>query len=330
MICLSFVLKVKLADSKNSFIMKLSIFLTICLPFYYISAISQPVATTRINKADSLMNEGNIPEAITEYKKLYSLNPKDQQIVYNYACALSIDNSVIRKFDSCFKYLNTAIELDTAITALMEPNLIPAREDKNWNIFENRLISMLNIKYKNPCKDIEYAKDLWRLGAYDQAYFNEIGIAGRKLGMRSSVASAIWKLKFMIQKKSQKELEQLVTVNGWPKISDVGSQAAMAAYLVAIHTNDGSQKKYLPMIRQTCEENELPWQRYANIFDRCLFNENKPQKYGTHTRFNEQTKSEELYPLEDETKVDEWRKELGLEPLAEYLARFNIKFPQKN
>jgi hypothetical protein len=94
--------------------------------------------------------------------------------------------------------------------------------------------------------------------------------------------------------------------------------------------NDGSQKKYLPMIRKSCEANELPWQRYANIYDRCLFNENKPQKYGTHTRYNEQTKREELYPLEDESKVDEWRKELGLEPLSDYLARFNIKFQPKH
>jgi hypothetical protein len=134
----------------------------------------------------------------------------------------------------------------------------------------------------------------------------------------------------MVQEKNQKELEQLVAAKGWPKISDVGQPAAMSAYLVAMHTNDGSQKKYLPMIWKCCQEKELPWQRYANIYDRCLFNENKPQKYGTHTRFNEQTKLEELYPLEDESKVDEWRKELGLEPLADYLARLNIKYqPQK-
>jgi hypothetical protein len=303
-------------------------FLIVCLSFCT-SVFSQPVAPNQRNKADSLMNEGNVMDAIAEYKRLYRLNPNDKSIVYNYACALSVDNSVIRQFDSCFKYLNKAVELDTSITALMDPDLIPAREDKNWNAFENKLIAMLNTKYNNPYKDIEYAKALWRLGAYDQAYFNEIGIAGRKLGMRSSVASAIWKLKFMIQEKSQKELEQLVAVKGWPKIIDVGGPAAMAAYLVAMHTNDGSQKKYLPMIKQSCEENELPWQRYANIYDRCLFNEKKPQKYGTHTRFNEQTRTEELYPLEDETKVDEWRKELGLEPLAEYLARNNIKFQPK-
>lgn len=261
---------------------------------------------------------------------MYSKNPKDAQIVYNYACALSVDNTVVKSFDSCFKYLNLAVELDTTVNALIESNLIQAREDKNWSVFEDRLISMLNAKYNNPYKDIEYAKALWKLGAFDQAYFNEIGIALRRTGMRSSVASAIWKLKFIVQEKSQKELEQLVTAKGWPKISDVGQPAVMSAYLVAIHTNDGSQKKYLPMIWKSCQEKELPWQRYANIYDRCLFNENKPQKFGTHLRYNEQTKLEELYPLEDESKVDEWRKELDLEPLADYLARFNIQYqPEK-
>jgi hypothetical protein len=309
--------------------MKSSILLFTFLTVFCKYLVSQPVAPNHRNKADSLLSEGNIPEAIAEYTNLFNQNPKDAQIVYNYACALSIDNTVIKRFDSCFKYLNLAVELDTSVNALMEPYLIPAREDKNWSVFEKRLIAMLNAKYDNPYKDIEYAKALWKLGAYDQAYFNEIGIAFRKLGMRSSVASAIWKLKFMVQEKSQIELEQLVAVKGWPKINDVGQPAVMSAYLVAMHTNDGSQKNYLPMIWKSCQEKELPWQRYANIYDRCLFNEGKPQKYGTHTRFNEQTKSEELYPLEDELKVDIWRKELGLEPLADYLARINIVFQPK-
>ena len=98
-------------------------FLIVCLSFFYKSAISQPVAPNQRNKADSLMNEGNVPEAIIEYKKLYSLIPNDKRIVYNYACALSVDNSVIKQFDSCFKYLNIAVELDTTVTALTDPTL---------------------------------------------------------------------------------------------------------------------------------------------------------------------------------------------------------------
>ena len=53
--------------------MKSSIFfLIVCLSFFCKTAISQPVAPNQRNKADSLMNEGNVPEAILEYKRLYS------------------------------------------------------------------------------------------------------------------------------------------------------------------------------------------------------------------------------------------------------------------
>ncbi|MGE5457455.1 MAG: DUF6624 domain-containing protein [Methanococcaceae archaeon] len=289
---------------------------------------SQPLGQRiKINNADSLMREGNVPMAIAEYRKLYALYPLDSKIVYNYARALSVDNTVIKQFDSCFKYLNIAISLDTSLSALTDPYFIHFREDSRWNEIEEKLIGLINDKIE--IKDIEYAKVLWKLGAYDQAYFDEIMIAQKKLGMRSSVASAIWKLKSLIQEKNQAELEKIVKTKGWPKISNVGREAFMAAYLVAMHTNDGSQKKYLPMIKKSCQENELPWIRYALIYDRCCFNDKKPQKYGTHTVYNEQTNTEELYPMENDKKVDEWRKEIGLEPLSEYLSKMNIKYNSK-
>jgi hypothetical protein len=46
----------------------------------------------------------------------------------------------------------------------------------------------------------------------------------------------------------------------------------------------------------------------------------------TNKAGNRATGESLLYPLEDETKVDEWRKETGLEPLKDYLKRTNIKY----
>ena len=135
-----------------------------------------------------------------------------------------------------------------------------------------------------------------------------------------------WKLKFLVQQRNQGELEALVAQKGWPRAGQVGKEAAMGAYLVAMHSSDGAQKKYLPAVKAACETGELPWVRYANMYDRSLFNENLPQRYGTHTRYNEQTKSEELHPLEDESRVDEWRKEVGLPPLQEALKPLRIVF----
>jgi len=133
--------------------------------------------------------------------------------------------------------------LDTSTTALIDPDFLTIREDNRWTLFENKLISMLNVKYNNPYKDIEYAKELWRLRALDQAYFSEIEIAEKKIGMNSSVIKALWKLKFIINEKNQKKLEELIEKKGWPKISRVGKQAAGTAFYIIQHSDADKQKK---------------------------------------------------------------------------------------
>jgi hypothetical protein len=274
---------------------------------------------------ERLRAEGDIPGAIAEFEKAYAQNPKDQKNVTNLARALSIN----RQLDKCFQYLAIAAEMDPSLAPLMDPDLLTARDDKRWGEFEDKLVAALNAKLNDPYKDAEYAKALWKLRAWDQAFFVEVGIAGRKIGMKSSVVEALWKFKFMIQKRNQAELEGLIARKGWPRIGEVGQEAALAAFLVTMHSEDGLQKKYLATIKTICEEGELPWERYAAIYDRGLFNDKKPQKFGTHISYNEQTKTQELYPLEDESKVDEWRAELGLTPLEEYLKQFNIVFRPK-
>jgi hypothetical protein len=314
------------SDKKSKIMEKLKQILSICLIAISQVSISQfPPPPNQGSRADSLKNEGDIPVALAEYKKIYKVNPKDRRNVYNYACALSIN----RQIDSCLKYLNIAVRMDTSIASLIDPDFLTARRDLRWVDFENNLISMINAKFKNPYSDIEYAKALWKLRAYDQAYFSEVVLAFRKTGRNSSVHEALLNYQAMIHEMNQNELEKLIAAKGWPRIKDVGREAAMAAYLVIQHSNSELQKKYLPTVKKICDEKELPWERYALMYDRSQFNENKPQRYGTHTKYNESTNSEELYPLEDESKVDEWRKEIGLQPLAEYLARFNIKFQSK-
>jgi hypothetical protein len=283
-------------------------------------ALAQPPLPPAGSPGERLRGEGDIPGAILEFTKAYAQDPRDRKNVYNLARALSIG----RQFDKCFQYLAIAVKLEPSLAPLIEPDLVLARQDGRWNAFEADLLATLTAKSPGLYRDAEYAKALWKLRAWDQAFFEEVGIAGRRIGMKSSVVEALWTFKFMIQERNQAELEGLIDVKGWPRASAVGPEAAMAAYLVAMHSRNGLQKKYLADVKKVCEANELPWERYAMFYDRALFNENKPQRYGTHTRYNELAGKEELYPLEDASRVDEWRKELGLPPLEEYLKRLGI------
>lgn len=285
-------------------------------------AICQPPPPGPVSPGGALRADGDVPGAIAAFETRYREEPGDRKNLLELAGALSIN----RRLDDCFRYLALAVGDAPTVAPLIDPDLVTAREDPRWEVFEEALVARINAVPDPPIKDVAYARALWRLAAWDQAFFQEVGIAARKTGPKSSVVEAIWKLKFLVQKRSQAELDSLVARKGWPRAGAVGREAAMGAYLVAMHSSDGAQKRYLPAIRAVCEAGELPWARYANMYDRSLFNDDLPQRYGTHTRFNERTKSEELYPLEDESQVDEWRKEVGLPPLRDALAPLGIVF----
>src|SRR5512138_1566198 len=101
-----------------------------------------PSTSGKVNKADSLVNEGNIQGAIEEYKKLYDTNPGNAIIAYNYACVLSRGNLA----DTAFRYLSIAVKSNPSAAALIDADLLNLREDKLWTDFENNLVSLLNKK----------------------------------------------------------------------------------------------------------------------------------------------------------------------------------------
>lgn len=285
-----------------------------------------PLLAGEVSKADSLFNEGNIKEAVAEYKKMYNLNRGDGKNIYNYACALSRNGQI----DSAFKYLNIYVNIEPGTGPLTDPDLLALREDKRWAGFEDKLIALINAKSENQIIDVDYAKALWRLLCMDQYCFYETAIAVKNLGPRSPVVLALRRLQNMQNQKNLEELELLLQEKGWPKRSQVGPAAAGAAFFVIQHSNGEAQQKYISMFEIRCRENEADCNQYALMFDRMRMNQNLPQRFGTHHYLDPAAgKTDELYPLEDETKVDEWRKEIGLEPLREYLTRANIKYKSK-
>lgn len=280
-----------------------------------------PPVSGQWSKADSLFNEGNIRESVAEYQKMYRMLPGDLRVVYGYACALSRDGQT----DSAFKFLAIAMNIEPDTRALTDPDLLALRDDPYWTSFENNLIALLTRKSGNQIKDVDYARALWRLQCMDQYCFYETILAVKKLGPDSPIVTALRRLQQMQNQKNLEELGALLKEKGWPKRSQVGADAAEAAFYVLQHSNATAQEKFLPMFRECCRENEASWQQYALMFDRMRMNMNLPQRYGTHYKLDNRTTNERiLYPLEDETKVDEWRKEIGLEPLKDYLIRSNI------
>lgn len=285
-----------------------------------------PASAGIVSKADSLFLAGNIKSAVAEYRNLYSRNKSNREIIYNYACALSRSGQT----DSSLRYLYKAVKIEPSFSVLTDPDLLAVRESGGWEDFENELISELNKKTGNSIKDIPYAKSLWKLLCLEESIFYEVGIAVRELGPGSPVVTALRRLQSWQNALNLADLEELINSKGWPKQSQVGSLAASAAFFILQHSNAEAQEKYIGMFENACRNKEGNCQQYALMFDRMRMNQDKPQRFGTHAYLDPSKGStNELYPLEDESKVDEWRKEIGLEPLMEYLKRANIKYQPK-
>ena len=116
--------------------------------------------------------------------------------------------------------------------------------------------------------------------------------------------------------KNARELERMIDEHGWLGKSLVGSDGAEDAWLIVQHAISlpDFQRKCLRMIKKAVEDGEAEAWQAAYLEDRINFFEGKPQRYGTQSDWNEEGKMQ-VYKLENEDKVNEYRAEIGLKPL---------------
>jgi hypothetical protein len=116
-------------------------------------------------------------------------------------------------------------------------------------------------------------------------------------------------------------MKDVVTRHGWPKRAKVGEKAAGDAWLLVQHADHDVdfQEHCLVLMRSAAEQGQADPRNAAYLADRVAMHRGRPQRYGT--QFVKQDGAFEPYTLEDPARVDEWRAEVGLGPLAEYAER---------
>lgn len=118
--------------------------------------------------------------------------------------------------------------------------------------------------------------------------------------------------------KNAARLEELINEHGWLGKSKVGDDGAESAWLIAQHAISlpAFSRKALEMLKKEAERGEVPAWQSAYLEDRINFFEGKPQRYGTQSDWNENGEMQ-VWTLESEEKVNEYRASVGLEPLTQ-------------
>lgn len=131
------------------------------------------------------------------------------------------------------------------------------------------------------------------------------------------------------------DLKEMLTVWGWFTISEFGKKADRHTWLLVQHADADPdfQKHILGTLEKLYPHGETDRINYAYLYDRVAVQVGNPEKrqlqrYGTQGYNDAVDGYWKLHPVEDAKNLDKRRQEMGLEPVAQYIAHFP-RLPKK-
>ncbi|AQW95813.1 DUF6624 domain-containing protein [Elizabethkingia anophelis] len=227
----------------------------------------------------------------------------------------AIENIKKKQYPDAFKNLDSIISEDYFIdTILTDKNFSALHHMEGWKKFTNQ-IKAKKSKYNNDIRlkllDVQSKDQSIRLIYQElkKTYTDDSDL----------VKSASEKMK-KIDLESVDIVTKIIDKYGWLGKDKIGKEANETLFLGIQHIDDlVVQSKYLPAIKDAVKKgNAEPW-HLAFLTDRILMNQGKKQIYGTQKIITKNHETSYIIPLENPEKVDELRKEIGLDPLNDDL-----------
>ena len=157
----------------------------------------------------------------------------------------------------------------------------------------------------------------------DQALRRSVAPMQEQYGHDSPEMSALWERILEKDRSNQAVVSRILNERGWLGADVVGGKGNQTLFLVIQHAELDMQLKYLPLMREAASDGRLRASNLALLEDRIALREGRRQRYGSQIGYDPELGTF-LSPLEDPDRVDEWRAEVGLGPIADYVARWGI------
>ena len=242
---------------------------------------------------------------------------------YNAACSWALSN----KPDSAFFNLNRIAsksnysDLDLIIS---DQDLTSLHNDNRWKLLIDHIKQNKEKSEINLNKPL--AAQLDSIYNDDQKYREEISEIENKYGWDSKEMQDNWKI---IQEKDSINLIKVCSIldkYGWLGVDVIGQNGNNALFLVIQHSDITTQEKYLPMMRDAVKNGKANGSSLALLEDRVALRQGKKQIYGSQIGRDTETQIHYVLPLDDPDNVDKSRAEVGLEPLANSVLHWQIKW----
>ena len=169
-------------------------------------------------------------------------------------------------------------------------------------------------------------KQLNRIYDDDQRVRRPLESIYQKYGLDSKEMKDQWALIRQVDSINLTHVRNILDNNGWLGPNAIGKKGNLALFLVIQHSNLTTQQIYLPMMREAVRNKNANPAHLALLEDRVALELGKRQIYGSQIHMDKVTQTYYVAPLEEPDHVDERRHSVGLEPLAEYVKEWKIKW----
>lgn len=274
-----------------------------------------------ISKADSCFMKGNYTLASEFFDKAFAIGVKPQgNHLYNGACAAAMSGDENAAFCRLFtrlrlypEWYSNQIQNDRDLSSL--------HSAEQWRVLCDSLQNRKILIEKNYDHALKARLD--SIHSRDQLPRHAYLAALQTVPQDTLLVKKRLRDMQMNDSINQIEVFDILDRYGWPSSGIVGG-ANFAIWEVIQHTSLEAIEKYLPLFHKAAADNELNKSFVAMMEDRCEMWHNRPQKYGTQG-IRDENGVFIPYTLLNPDKVDEWRAEMDLPPLEEYIKQMNSK-----
>jgi hypothetical protein len=298
------------------------------LTLLFISVVgSAQTFEEKITEGDKLYSEGKFEASAQAFDAAFKLNEGDRLSYYNAACSWALTGDTINSM----KYLNLAADKGWSNVKHVktDKDLTSLRDLFGWNDIVAKVQANLDNAEKDLNKPLK--EQLEKIYVRDQTLRQLYEHAEELFGRESEEMNYFWELMAEQDAKNEAEVIAIIDQNGWVGRNEVGGQANLALWLVIQHAPIEIQEKYLPLLIESVRNNQSSGNHLALLEDRINMRNGKPQIYGSQIVSNPETGEDMVYEVFEPEFVNARRASVGLGPIEEYIARWNIEWtvPQK-
>ena len=203
-----------------------------------------------------------------------------------------------------------------------DPDLNSLHDDGRWK-------TILDIVKQNKEKaEVNFNKPLVAIldTIYmdDQKYRMQIDGIDAQYGWQSKEMQDLWNIIDTKDSINLVKVKSILDQYGWLGPDVIGAQGNSTLFLVIQHSDQATQEKYLPMMREAVKNGKAQGSSLALLEDRVALGQGRMQIYGSQIGRDKETGQYYVLPLDDPDNVDIRRAEVGLSPLSDYLMNWNM------